>query len=400
MKKVHSSLTYLPQEEMLDIKEKEGELLIGIPKEEADQEDRIPLTPQAVDLLVSNGHEVIIQHNSGIGAHFSNNDYAEAGAQIAMDKKAVFKSEIIIKAGAIQEEEIELMQQGQTILSPLQLPNLKGRLLEKMMRKRITALSFEHLKDASDSYPIVHSMSEIAGSASMLIAGQYLSSSSLGKGILLGGISGIPPTKVVIIGAGTVGEYAARTALAFGSSVKVFDNNIYMLKELQNNVGLHLYTSVINPHILSKELSEADVAIGALSTQSGRVPVVVSEDMVCNMKEGAIILDASIDRGGCFETSEPTTLNHPVYTKYGVTHYCVPNIASGYARTASKAISNVLTPVLLQAADDGGLEYQIWKKAGVRNGIYLYNGALTNYYLSQLFHLKFTDLELLKAAKE
>jgi len=291
------------------------------------------------------------------------------------------------------------MHSGQTLISPLNLPRLKAGLLRKMMQKSVTALSFENLKDEANSYPIVRSMSDIAGSASMLIAGQHLSNSDRGKGVLLGGISGVPPTKVVIIGAGVVGEYAARTALALGSSVKIFDNNIYKLKRLQNNIGVRLYTSVLNPHILADQLLDADVAIGALSSQTGRTPVVVTEEMVSNMKAGSVIVDVSIDRGGCFETSEMTTLDDPVFKKYDVLHYCVHNIPSGFARTASQAISNVLMPLLIQAADDGGFDSEIWKKPGVREGIYLYKGALTNYHLSQRFQLKYTDLELLRAAK-
>ncbi len=397
---VHSSIAYLPQEEMLDVELGEDKLFIGIPKEVSSLEDRIPLTPQAVNVLVSNGHDVAIEHNAGKGAHFYDSDYVDAGARIVPNKKEIFKAEIIIKSGPIREEEIPLMKPEQTIISPIQLPKLKRTLLEKLMKKRVTALAFEYLNDDAASYPIVHSMNEISGSASVLIAGQYLCNSELGKGTLLGGISGVPPTRVVIIGAGVVGEYAARTALSLGSSVKVFDNNIYMLERLQNNIGLHLYTSVINPHILEEQLLEADVAIGALSTASGRTPIVVSEEMVEQMKPGSIIVDVSIDRGGCFETSEPTTQDDPVFTKYDVVHYCVPNIPSSYARTASIAISNVLMPILLHAADNGGFEREIWSKRGVREGVYLYNGSLTNYSLSEILHLKFTDLELLRAAKE
>ena len=396
---VNPSFAYLPQEEMLDIGRKEDKLFIGIPKECSFHEDRVALTPQAVSVLVSNGHEVAIEQKAGEGAHFYDTDYAEAGARIVPDKKELFKAEIIVKSAPVREEEIAIMHPGQILISPLHLPNLKGPQLHQMMQKSVTALCFETLKDDAGSYPIVRSMSEIAGSASMLIAGQYLSNSDRGKGVLLGGISGVPPTKVVIIGAGVVGEYAARTALALGSSVKIFDNNIYKLKRLQNNIGVRLYTSVLNPHTLAEQLLDADIAVGALSSQTGRTPVVVTEEMVSNMKAGSVIVDVSIDRGGCFETSEATTPDNPVFKKYDVLHYCVPNIPSSFARTASQAISNVLMPLLIQAADDGGFDNEIWKKRGVREGIYLYKGALTNFHLSRRFHLKYTDLELLRAAK-
>jgi alanine dehydrogenase len=276
---------------------------------------------------------------------------------------------------------------------------MRTHILEKMMEKRITALSFENLKDDTGHNPIVRSMSEIAGSAVMLIAGQYLSSINNGKGMLLGGISGIPPTKVIIIGAGIVGEYAARTALAVGASVKIFDNNIYKLKRLQNNIGTRLWTSVIDPKILGKQLRTCDIAVGALSSSAGRTPIVVSEQMVSQMREGSVIIDVSIDRGGCFETSELTTHEKPIFKRHDVIHYCVPNIASGFARTASQAVSNVLMPLVIEISDFGGLENLLWHKFNIRNGIYLYKGSLTNFHLSQRFNLKFTDLNLLIASQ-
>jgi alanine dehydrogenase len=268
-----------------------------------------------------------------------------------------------------------------------------------MMEKKVTALSFENLKDESGHNPIVRSMSEIAGSAVMLIAGQYLGSSQNGRGVLLGGISGIPPTKVVIIGAGIVGEYAARTALAMGASVKVFDSNIYKLKRLQNNIGVRLWTSVLEPKILAKQLKTCEVAVGALTSSGGRTPIVVSEEMVAGMRPGSVIVDVSIDRGGCFETSEVTTHEKPVLSKYGVIHYGVPNIPSGFARTASQAISNVLMPLLMKIGDEGGLESLVWHQLNIRNGIYLFKGSLTNFHLSQRFNLKYTDLNLLIASQ-
>lgn len=268
-----------------------------------------------------------------------------------------------------------------------------------MIDKKVTAVSFENLKDDSGHNPIVRSMSEIAGSAVMLIAGQYLSNANNGKGVLVGGISGIPPTKVIIIGAGIVGEYAARTALAMGASVKVFDNSIYRLKRLQNNIGVRMWTSVLEPKILSKQLKTCDVAIGALSGASGRTPVVVSDEMVSNMRPGSVIVDVSIDHGGCFETSEVTTHEKPVFSKYDVIHYCVPNIPSGFARTASQAISNVLMSLLLETGEEGGIDNIVWHKMNVRSGIYLFKGSLTNFYLSERFDLKYTDLNLLIATR-
>jgi alanine dehydrogenase len=396
---ISTSFSYETLEETLDIKPSGVPLHIGIPREIAFQENRIALTPDAVGVLVSNGHEVVIEHNAGEASHYRDKDYSEAGARILHERAEVLKAPILVKSAPVIEEDLPMLQMNQIIISPIHLSAMKSELLQKMMDKRITGISFENLKDDSGTYPIVRSMSEIAGSAVMLIAGQYLSSANRGKGVLLGGISGIPPTKVIILGAGIVGEFAARAALALGASVKVFDNSVYRLKRLQNNIGQRMWTSVMEPRILAKQLKTCEIAVGALSSQTGRTPVVVTDEMVSNMRPGSVIIDVSIDRGGCFETSQITTHEHPVFTKYGVIHYCVPNIPSGFSRTASHAISNVLMPLLLEAGEEGGFENLVWHKIHLRSGIYLFKGALTNFHLSQRFDLKYTDLNLLIASQ-
>ena len=396
---VSSSFTYETLEETLDVKPKGAELLIGIPKENSFNENRIALTPDAVGVMIANGHRVVVETGAGDGASYTDKDYSEAGAKIAYDKKEVFECDILVKSAPVSESECELLKPSQYIISPIHLAVMKREILQKMMDKKITALSFENLKDDTGHNPIVRSMSEIAGSAVMLIAGQYLSKTNNGKGVLVGGISGIPPTKVIIIGAGIVGEYAARTALAMGASVKIFDNSIYRLKRLQNNIGVRLWTSVLEPKILAKQLKTCDVAVGALSGAAGRTPVVVTEETVSSMRPGSVIVDVSIDHGGCFETSEVTSHEKPVFTKYDVIHYCVPNIPSGFARTASQAISNVLMPLMLETGEDGGIDNIVWHKINIRSGIYLFKGSLTNFYLSERFDLKFTDLNLLIASK-
>ncbi|MDP3393214.1 alanine dehydrogenase [Sediminibacterium sp.] len=396
---ISPSLLYEAMEETLDIKTPGAKLHIGIPKEIAFQENRIALTPDAVGVLVANGNIVTIEHNAGERSHYSDRDYSEAGAQIVYDRAAVYQCPILVKSAPPVEDDIPLLQMNQIIISPIHHSALKKEIIEKMMAKRITALSFENFKDDSGTYPIVRSMSEIAGSAVMLIAGQYLSSFNEGKGVLLGGISGIPPTKVVIIGAGIVGECATRNALAMGASVKVFDNNIYRLKQMQNNLGQRVWTSVLEPRILAKQLKTCEVAVGALSNEYGRAPVVVTEEMVAAMRPNSIIIDVAIDRGGCFETSELTSYEEPTFLKHGVIHYCVPNIPSGFARTASQAISNVLMPLLLEVSDEGGLEEMIWHKFNVREGVYLFKGSVTDIYISQKFDLKYTDLNLLIASR-
>jgi alanine dehydrogenase len=396
---VSPSFSYETLEETLDVKAKGAELLIGIPKENSFNENRIALTPEAVGVMIANGHQVVVETKAGDGASYTDNDYSEAGAKIAYDKKEVFECDILVKSAPVSESECELLKPNQYIISPIHLAVMKREILQKMMDKKITALSFENLKDDTGHNPIVRSMSEIAGSAVMLIAGQYLSKTNNGKGVLVGGISGIPPTKVIIIGAGIVGEYAARTALAMGASVKIFDNSIYRLKRLQNNIGVRMWTSVLEPKILAKQLKTCDVAVGALSGAAGRTPIVVTEETVSRMRPGSVIVDVSIDHGGCFETSKVTTHEKPVFTKYDVIHYCVPNIPSGFARTASQAISNVLMPLMLETGEDGGIDHIVWHKINIRSGIYLYKGSLTNFYLSERFDLKFTDLNLLIASK-
>jgi len=396
---ISASFMYETLEETLDVKAPGEKLFIGIPKEVAFQENRIALTPEAVGVIVANGNQVIVEHKAGEGSNYTDQDYAEAGAKIVYDKAEVYKAPILVKSAPPVEEDLPFLQMNQTIISPIHLSALKKHYIEHMMAKRITALSFENFKDDSGTYPIVRSMSEITGSAVMLIAGQYLSSFNKGKGVLLGGISGIPPTKVVIVGAGIVGEFATRNALALGASVKVFDNNVSKLKQLQNNLGQRIWTSVLEPRILAKQLKTCEVAVGALSNESGRAPVVVSEEMVAAMRPGSIIIDVAIDRGGCFETSELTSHEHPIFIKHDVIHYCVPNIASGFARTASQAISNVLMPLILEVSDEGGIEEMVWHNFNLREGIYLFKGALTDIYISQKFDLKYTDLNLLIASR-
>jgi alanine dehydrogenase len=396
---IDSSILYETQEEVLDIKFKTKPMLIGIPKEVAFQENRVGLIPEAVSVLVANGHEVIMEHNAGEGSRYSDHDYSEAGAKIVYDKESVYQCPILVKTAPPVEADLPYLQMNQTIISPLHITALEKGLMEKLMAKKITALAIENIKDENQNYPILRSMGEIAGSAVMLIAGQYLSSFNQGKGVLLGGISGVPPTKVVIIGADIIGEFATRNALALGASVKVFDNNVSRLQRLQNNLGQRVWTSVLEPKILAKQLKSCEVAVGALRNDHSRAPIVVTEEMVAAMRPGSIIIDVAIDRGGCFETSELTNHENPIVIKHDVIHYGVPNIPSGFARTASQAISNVLMPLLIQMGDMGGLEDMVWQHLHLREGVYLYKGALTDFYISERFHLKYTDLNLLIASK-
>ncbi|MGZ4035162.1 MAG: alanine dehydrogenase [Bacteroidia bacterium] len=393
-----SQTALMPQEEMLEVGRKKGKLFIGIPKEISFQENRVALVPDAVALLVNNGHRIIVETNAGKMANFQDHDYSEAGAQIVYSAEEVYKADIILKVAPPSPQEIEMMQQRQTLISALQLTVQPEDFLKQLISKRITAVAFDWIKDIDGIYTVIRSMGEIAGGTSILIAAEYLSNVNNGQGAILGGISGISPTEVVILGAGTVGEFATRAALGLGASVKVFDNNIYRLRRLQSDIGTRVFTSVIQPRVLAKHLKTADVVIGAIRAQHGRTPCVVTEEMVSEMKVGSVIIDVSIDQGGCFETSEVTNHTKPVFRKHGVIHYCVPNIASRVSRTASYALSTIFAPILLNIGEEGGVENMLRRDAGVRNGVYIYNGTLTNQVLGEMFKLPYKDINLLMAA--
>ena len=389
----------MPQESYQEVSKLRQDLFIGIPREISFQENRIPLVPESVALLVNNGHRILIETNAGVSANFTDSDFSEAGAQIAYSAEDVYKADLILKVAPPTTAELEYFKDKQSLLSILQAGMQPEGFVQKLSTKKITALAYEFLKDETDVYPVIQAMSEIVGSASILIASELMSNTSGGKGELLGGVPGIPSTEVVILGAGTVGEYAARAAMGLGASVKVFDDSVYKLRRLQRNLGSRVYTSTLNHGILLKALRTCDVAIGAILGKEGRSPVVVTEEMVSEMRYGSVIIDVSIDQGGCFETSEVTNHSHPHFKKYGVTHYCVPNIASRVARTASYALSNIFTPILLSMGDEGGMDPLLWSNEHVRSAAYLYRGTVTNKYVADLFRLPFRDLNLLMATR-
>lgn len=379
----------------MQVQKKPNKLFIGIPKEVTIQENRVALVPSSVNSLIAHGHRVVIESGAGEKSNFSDHDYSEAGAELGHSAKEVYKADVIIKVAPPTLEEIDLMHPNQILISPLQLPIISAEYITKLKQKRVIALAMEYIMDESGTFPVVRIMSEMAGINAMLTGAELLSTTSGGIGVLLGGISGVPSAKVVILGAGIVAEYATRTALGLGAEVRVFDNNIYKLKRLQNQVGRPLFTSAINPIYLERELITTDLAIGAMHSKSGRTPVVVSEKMVMKMKPGSVIVDVSIDQGGCFATSEVTALNKPTFVKHDVIHYCVPNIASRVSRTASVAVSNILTPILMKAGSTGSIEYLLFNNPGLRHGVYTYKGCLTNSYLGERFEIKSTDLDLL-----
>ncbi len=384
----------LPQEEMLEVLKHKSNLFIGIPKETSFQERRVCLTPDAVSALVNNGHRVLFEAGAGEGANFQDKNYSEAGAEITKDTAKVFSCPILLKVEPPSLDEIKLINPQTILISALQLKTQYKAYFEALAKKRITALAFEFIRDADGAYPAVRQLSEIAGTASVVIAAELLSNVNNGNGLLFGNISGVPPIEVVIIGAGTVAEFAARSAIGLGANIKVFDNSITKLRTLQASLGRTIYTSTMQPKNLLKALKRCDVAIGAVRGKN-RAPILVSEYMVENMKTGALIIDVSIDMGGCFETSEVTTHDHPTFEKHGVIHYCVPNIPARYSRSASVSISNIFTPYLLKIAEDGGIENALRFDRGLKNGLYFYHGILTNKSVADWFDLDYGDVNLL-----
>ena len=383
----------------MEVKRAKHSFFIGLPREISLQENRISLTPDAVAILVNNGNEIWVEAKAGLGSKFSDKDFSDAGAKIVYSPQELYKADVILKIEPPTLEEIELMHPGQTLISALQIGQLKVESLQAMLKKKIIALAYEFIEDKVGGMPIIRAMSEIAGSSVLLIASEYLSTANNGKGVILGGITGVPPTKVVIIGAGTVAEYAARAALGLGAHVEVFDNHLYKLRRIKHLLGQQIYTSTIDTITLGDTLKTADVVIGALRAEKGKARHVITEEMVTQMKPDSLIIDLSIDQGGCVETSEITTLSKPVFRRHGVIHYCVPNVASRVAHTAANALSNIFTPTILRAAEEGGVEAMIFSHKWFMKGVYTYKGGLTNEHVARKFGLKHKNIELLMAAR-
>lgn len=391
--------TLYPQEQLQKISTSNTSLLIGIPRETSLQENRVSLTPESVALLINNGHEVVVEAGAGSTSKFSDNEYSDAGAKIAYGPKEVFECNIVLKVEPPTEEEVDYLKHGTTLISALQIGNRKSSYIDDLNRKKIMGIAFELIEDKVGGMPVVRAMSEIAGSTVMLIAAENLSTATQGKGVILGGITGVPPTKVVILGAGTVAEYAARAALGLGARIEIYDNQIYKLRRVKQLLGQQVYTSVLDTAVLAESLKTADVLIGAIRMEKGRYRCIISEEMVMQMPPESIIIDVSIDQGGCVETSEITTHRNPVFRKHGVIHYCVPNIPSRVSRTATTAFSNIFTPMLIQAGEVGGIEDLVFTHNWFMRGVYTYKGNLTNRHVANKFGMKHKDLELFRAAR-
>jgi alanine dehydrogenase len=389
---------FMPKEELLETAVRNRRISIGIPSDIKDDEKRVALTPEAVNLLVESDNEVIVQKGAGLGANYSDKDYSENGAIITDSPARVYSADAVIKVAPFTEGETDYLKGNQVVLSYLNVLKLNEEILVKLIRKKVTAIAFEKIRDNNGVMPVVESMSEICGITSILVASEYLSNMHGGKGVMLGGITGVTPTEVVIIGANTAGEYAARAAIGLGSTVIIFDNSLHKLRKFQSQLGQRLQTSVFHPQVLRKALKSADVLIGAIELEDLRPWYYITEDMVKNMKKGSVVIDLSIDRGGCIETTECRALHDPVYEKHGVIHFSAWNLPSRVARSASIALSNIFTPLLQSMADAGGITQLLKNDQGVRNGAYLYNGMLTNETLGQKFGIISKDLDLLISA--
>jgi len=402
---LYQDLLNIQEEVSLDPKEKRipsesagNELAIGIPKERSQEEKRVSLIPSAIRTLIQKGHKVFVERGAGLESHYPDEDYTSNGAFIVYSQEELYnKSGLIVKILPPTEEECVLMKEKQVLISALNLGTLRKSFFKHLTEKKVTGIGFEYIETLAGDKPVVKVLSEIAGMMSIQIASRYLESDKRGRGILLGSIAGVPPATVVILGAGTVGESAARTALGTGAQVMILDKDITKLRQVEHNLNRQVVTAVSNQYYLNKAVRFADVLIGAISSRGEKIPWIVTEEMVKSMKPGSVIIDISIDQGGCVETSRPTTPSNPVFVRHGVTHYCVPNINSLVSRTSSNALTNTLLPLILELGEFPDIHSALWKNLPLRNGAYLYKGYTTKKPLMDLYDIPFQEIELLLA---
>jgi alanine dehydrogenase len=370
---------------------------IGIPRESADAqkilERRVALTPAGVKALVDNGHEVFVESMAGEYSGFSDAEYEKMGAKIVFSKEEVYKrAQMIVKVSRPSEAEYSYLCDGHLLFGFLHLAVAPKSFVEILLERKITAIGYEIIELPDGRLPILQAMSEIAGQMAIVIAARYLQNEDGGRGIVLGGIPGVPPATVVILGAGVVGQNAIRAALGLGAHVVVLDKDVDKLREVEKLFDKRVETAIANVYNIEKAVQFADVLIGAVLIHGALTPKLVTEEMVKKMKPGSVIIDVSIDQGGCVETSRPTTIVNPVFVKYGVIHYCVPNIASNVARTATYALTNVSLPYILEIANSG-LEHVLMERPSFAKGVYTYLGYCTNQSIAEIFNLKYKKIE-------
>ena len=380
----------LPQEEKLEIVRKHQNISIGIPKETCLDEKRTCITPDAVQVLVANGHSIFIEEGAGLGAFFTDMQYAEVGATIVRTPQEAFQQDLVLKINPPTREEIQYLKPYSYLISALQINLRDVDYFQSLSEKKINAIAFEFILDEYKQLALVRLIGEIAGTASVLYVSELLSQSN---GLMLGGITGVRPAEVVIVGAGIVGEFATKAAIGLGASVRVFDNSLSKLRRLHTMVDSRVPTSMIDPKELTKALRRADVVIGALPRLDNQP--IVTEEMVRLMKKGSIIIDVTIDNGKVFETSEPTNLQQPYFIKHGVVHCGLPNLTSRMPRTTTKAISNFFLSYILNYDQEGGLENILLKNNEMKQSFYMYKGRHTKKTICDKFGLVYHDINLL-----
>jgi alanine dehydrogenase len=389
----------MTMEKPLKKRENHESLRIGVPREVANEERRVALAPSGVSTLVANGHEVYVENGAGEQAHFPDTAYADAGADLIDAPADLYAhADLIVKVGPPNEDELDLLKEKQILISALNLGGMTPNYLRHLMELRVTGIGFEFIRDPDGTFPLVRMMHEITGTMAVQIAGRYLESNEGGRGVILGGISGVPPATVVILGAGVVGEWAARTALGYGAHVIVLDTDLGPLRVLEHYLERRITTVMASEQYIRQAVRSADVVIGAMMSDGQRSPVLVTEDAVASMTPGAVIVDAVMDQGGCIETSRPTTHSEPTFREHDVVHYCVPNMPSNAARTATYALTHVLVPYLIRIGDMGSINEALWQDEGLRSGTYVYRHHLTKKSLATMFGMTYRDIELLIAS--
>ncbi|PAP76725.1 alanine dehydrogenase [Rubrivirga marina] len=395
--KVESSL--MPLEKPSQLGERQQRLRIGVPSESGNAERRVALSPYAAALLVSTGHEVRIEAGAGAEAQFKDSEYADAGCDVVDSAAQVYgESDLIAKVFPPRADELDLMRERQVLISALHLGGLEAETLRRLMDLKVTGIGFEFIADSDGTLPIVRMMHEISGSMAVQTAARLLESSEGGRGVMLGGISGVPPATVVILGAGVIGEWAARTAIGFGAHTIVLDTDLTALRAIEHVLDRRVTTAMANPTYVESAVKTADVVIGAAMSMGQRSPVVVTEEMVATMRPGSVVVDLVIDQGGCVETSRPTTPSDPTFVCHGVVHHCLPNLPSAVARTGTFALSNALTPYLLDIGEAGSINDALWSNVSLRTGAYVYRRHLTKKSLAAMFNMPHRDIELLIAS--
>ncbi len=367
---------------------------IGIPKETHHEEKRVAIVPAAVDTLVKQGHIVFIETEAGDGSHFTDEEYRKAGGVIVYSREEVYqRAEVIAQISSLVEEEVALLDERQIVLAFHKFAVGDKKIVEQLIDRKITAISYE-LIEKDDEAPILHSMSEIAGQLAVQIGERYLGSDyEFGRGILMGGITGVAPAAVVILGAGVVGLNAARAVIGRGAHVVLLDKNIRRLKRIENTLSQSISTVVANPYTIARAVKYADLLICGVQVKGEKVPHIIDTEMIKTMKKGSVVVDLSIDHGGCVETSRPTTISDPVFVKHDVIHFCVPNIPALSARTASFGLSNSALDYILEISNSG-LSNTVLSDTDFSKGICTYNGYCTNQIIADTFNLEYRRLHI------